>query len=153
MERVQWNKKNVLKLSLNISVFCGWNLERNKRIIILNQVYPWLKDRLVFYFFSTAIVFLIVIVITIKLYDQKIEIYWQNVFNLNHSPIAINSLITQSVCVYFDLLPHIKTNVDRNICWEPVLHNSIIFKNTMFIYKSERLKKKYSKVNNFKYLI
>ena len=46
MERVQWNKKNVLKLSLNISVFCGWNLERNKRIIILNQVYPWLNDRL-----------------------------------------------------------------------------------------------------------
>ena len=68
-----------------------------------------------FYFFSTAIVFLIFIVITIKLYDQKNEIYWQNVFNLNHSPIAINSLITQSVCVYFDLLPHIKTNVDRNI--------------------------------------
>jgi hypothetical protein len=42
---------------------------------------------------------------------------------------SINSLITQSVCVYFDLLPHIKTNVDRNICWEPVLHNSVIFKN------------------------
>jgi hypothetical protein len=28
-------------------------------------------------FFSTAIVFLIVIVITIKLYDQKNEIYWK----------------------------------------------------------------------------
>jgi hypothetical protein len=41
-----------------------------------------------FLLFSTAIVFLIVIVITIKLYDQKNEIYWQNVF---HSPIAINN--------------------------------------------------------------
>ena len=154
MERVQWNKTNVLKLSLNISAFCGWNLERNKRIIILNQEFninPWLNDRL-FYFFSTVIVFLIVIVITITLYDQKNEIYWQNVFNFNHSPIAINSLITQSTCVYLDLLLHIKTNVDRNICWEPVLHNSIIFKNTMFIYKRE-IKMGFSKVNNFKYLI
>ena len=96
-----------------------------KRIIILNDQH--------FYFLSTAIVILIVIVITIKLYDQKNEIHWQNVFNFNHSPIAINSLITQSACVYLDLLLHIKTNVDRNICWEPVLHNSIIFKNTMFI--------------------
>jgi hypothetical protein len=39
--------------------------------------------------------------------------FTENVFNLNHSPIAINSLITQSACVYLDLLPHIKTNVDR----------------------------------------
>ena len=100
MERVQWNKTNVLKLSLNISVFCGWNLEREKIIIILN-------DQL-FYSLSTAIVILIVIVITIKYDDQKNEIYWQNVFNLNHSPIAINSLITQSACVYLDLLPHFK---------------------------------------------
>ena len=45
-------KRNVLKLSLNISVFCGWNLERNKRIIILNQVYPWLNDPLFFTFFQ-----------------------------------------------------------------------------------------------------
>ena len=37
-----------------------------------------------FTLFSTAIVF----VITIKLYD--------------HSPVAINSLITQSACVYLD---------------------------------------------------
>ena len=124
-----------------------------KRIIILN-------DRL-FYFLSTAIVILIVIVIAIKHYDQKNEIYWQNVFNLNHLPIAMNSLITKSVCVYFDLLPHIKMNVNRNICWEPVLHNSIIFKNTMFIYKSKRLKCFFlndllttsSKVKKFKYLI
>ena len=126
MERVQWNKKNVLKLSLNISIFCGWNLERNKRIIILNQgfnINPWLNDQL-FYFFSTVIVFLIVIVITIKLYDQKNEIYWQNVFNFNQSLIAINSLITQSTCVYLDLLLHIKTNVDRKICWEPVNPNN-----------------------------
>jgi hypothetical protein len=48
---------------------------------ILNQVYPWLNIN----FFSTAIVFLIVIVITIKLYDQKNEIYWQNVFNLKEN--------------------------------------------------------------------
>ena len=29
-------------------------------------------------------------------------------FNFNHSPKAINSLITQSSCVYLDLLPHVK---------------------------------------------
>ena len=29
-------------------------------------------------------------------------------FNFNHSPKAINSLITQSACVYLDLLPHVK---------------------------------------------
>ena len=28
--------------------------------------------------------------------------------NFNHSPKAINSLITQSACVYLDLLPHVK---------------------------------------------
>jgi hypothetical protein len=28
-------------------------------------------------------------------------------FNFNHSPKAINSLITQSACVYLDLLPHL----------------------------------------------
>ena len=54
-----------------------------------------LNDR-VFYFLSTAIVILIVIVIRINHND------------FNHSPKAINSLITQSACVYLDLLPHIK---------------------------------------------
>ena len=29
-------------------------------------------------------------------------------FNFNHSPKDINSLITQSACVYLDLLPHVK---------------------------------------------
>jgi hypothetical protein len=29
-------------------------------------------------------------------------------FNFNLSPKAINSLITQSACVYLDLLPHVK---------------------------------------------
>ena len=29
-------------------------------------------------------------------------------FNFDHSPKAINSLITQSACVYLDLLPHVK---------------------------------------------
>jgi hypothetical protein len=29
-------------------------------------------------------------------------------FSLNHSPKAINSLITQSACVYLDLLPRVK---------------------------------------------
>ena len=29
-------------------------------------------------------------------------------FNFNHSPKAINSLITQSACVYLYLLPHVK---------------------------------------------
>jgi hypothetical protein len=42
--------------------------------------------------------------------------------NFNHSPRAINSLITQSACVYLDLLPHVKRMLTRNICWEPVLH-------------------------------
>ena len=47
-------------------------------------------------------------VITIKHYDQKNEIYCQSVFNFNQLAVAINSLITQSACVYFDLLPHFK---------------------------------------------
>ena len=29
-------------------------------------------------------------------------------FNFNHSPKAINSIITHSACVYLDLLPHVK---------------------------------------------
>ena len=29
-------------------------------------------------------------------------------FNVSHSPKAINSLITQSACVYLDLLPRVK---------------------------------------------
>jgi hypothetical protein len=62
-------------------------------------------------FFSTVIVFLIVIVITIKLYDQKNEIYWQNIFNLNHSPIAINSLITQSVLICYRTLKRMLTEI------------------------------------------
>jgi hypothetical protein len=49
-----------------------------------------------FYFLSTAIVILIVIVIRINHYD------------FDHSPKAINSLITQSACLYLDLLPHVK---------------------------------------------
>ena len=28
--------------------------------------------------------------------------------NFNHLPKAINGLITQSACVYLDLLPHVK---------------------------------------------
>jgi hypothetical protein len=89
-------EKKCVQLSLNISILCGWNLKRNFFFI--------LNDRL-FYFLSTAIVILIVIVIAIKHYDQKNEIYWQNVFNFNHSPIAINSLITQSAFIkYLKLL-------------------------------------------------
>ena len=136
MEKVQWNKKKCVKIIFKYFRLLWVKFREKQKNNYIKSSISWLNDLL----FSTAIVFLIVIVITIKLYDQKNEIYWQNVFNLNYSPIPINSLITQSVCIYFDLLPHIKTNVDRNICWEPVLHNSIIFKNTMFIYKSERLK-------------
>jgi hypothetical protein len=29
-------------------------------------------------------------------------------FNFDHSPKAINSLITQSACIYLDLLPRVK---------------------------------------------
>ena len=29
-------------------------------------------------------------------------------YSINHLPIAMNSLITQSACVYLDLLPHFK---------------------------------------------
>ena len=140
MERVQWNKKKCVKIIFKYFRLLWVKFREKQKNNYIKSSISLIKWSTFFYFFSTAIVFLIVIVITIKLYDQKNEIYWQSVFNLNHSPIAINSLITQSVCVYFDLLPHIKTNVDRNICWEPVLHNSIIFKNTMFIYKRERLK-------------
>jgi len=31
-----------------------------------------------------------------------------NVFNFNYSPVVIYSLITQSTCVYLDLLLHFK---------------------------------------------
>ena len=50
--------------------------------------------------------------------------------NFNHSPKAINSPITQSACVFLDLLPHVKRMLTRNICWEPVLY-TIIFKITI----------------------
>ena len=81
--------------------------EKQKNNYIIKSSISLIKWSIFFYFFSTAIVFVVVIVITIKLYDQKNEIYWQNVFSLNHSPIAINSLITQPVCLYFDLLPYL----------------------------------------------
>jgi len=68
-------------------------------------------DRL-FYFLSMAIVILIVIVITIKHYDQKNEMTVKR-FQFIHSPVAINSLITQSTCVYLDLLPHFKRMLKR----------------------------------------
>ena len=58
------------------------------------------NDR-VFYFLSTAIVILIVIVIRINHYDKTL------IFNFNHSPKAINSLISQSACAYLDLLPRV----------------------------------------------
>ena len=103
-----------------------------KRIIILN-------DRL-FYFLSTAIVILIVIVIAIKHYDQKNEIYWQNVFNFNHSPIAINSLITQSACVYLDLLPPIKRTLTEIYAGNQYVIIQYFSKIRLFIYKSQRLK-------------
>jgi hypothetical protein len=72
------NTKKCVELSLNISVFhdfCGWNLEREKRIIILD-------DRLL-YFLSTAIVILIVIVITIKHQIFKIAYFRKTHFNLS----------------------------------------------------------------------
>ena len=43
-------------------------------------------------------------------------------FNFDHSPKAINSLITQSACVYLNLLPHVK-RILTNICWEPNNNN------------------------------
>ena len=66
---------------------------KKKQKIILN-------DR-VFYFLSPAIVILIELIIMIrrmKFPDKTLK------FNFNHSPKAINSLITQSACGYLDLL-------------------------------------------------
>ena len=76
-------------------------LLKKKKKIILN-------DR-VFYFLSTAIVILIVIVIRINHHDIRRMKFPDKTFsNFNHSLKAINSLITQSACVYLDLLPHVK---------------------------------------------
>jgi hypothetical protein len=73
---------------------------KKKRIIILND------QR--FYFLSTAIVILIVIVIELIIMIRRMKFPDKMFSNFNHSPKAINSLITQSAYVYLDLLPHVK---------------------------------------------
>ena len=95
-------KKYMLKQALiSLKYFCPLWVKLLKKIIII------LNDR-VFYFLSTAIVILIVIVIRINHYDQKMKFPDKTFSNFNHAPKAINSLITQSACVYLDLLPHVK---------------------------------------------
>jgi hypothetical protein len=71
-----------------------------KRIIILYDRH--------FYFLSTAIVILIVIVIELIIMIRRMRFPDKTFSYFNHSPKAINSLITQSACVYLDLLPHVK---------------------------------------------
>ena len=61
----------------------------------------------VFYFLSTAIVILIVIVIELIIMIRRMRFPDKTFSNFNHSPKAINSLITQSAFVYLDLLPHV----------------------------------------------
>ena len=58
---------SIIIIYFRLSRLLWVKFREKKRIIILD-------DRLL-YFLSTAIVILIVIVITIKLYDQKNEIY------------------------------------------------------------------------------
>jgi hypothetical protein len=51
-------------------------------------------------------------------------------FNFNHSPNAINSLITQSACVYLDLLPRVKwmlTEIYAGNQWLALLCKTAIF--------------------------
>ena len=69
---------------------------KKKRIIILND------QR--FYFLSTAIVIVIELIIMIRRMRFPDKMF----SNFNHSPKAINILITQSACAYLDLLPHVK---------------------------------------------
>ena len=65
-----WNGYNEITKCVKIIFKCLWVKFREK------QKNNYIKWSPVFYFFSTAIIFLIVIVITIKLNDQKNEIYW-----------------------------------------------------------------------------
>jgi hypothetical protein len=51
----------------------------------------------------SANIYLVFLIIQImKFPDKTIK------FNFNHSPKAINSLITQSACAYLDLVPRVK---------------------------------------------
>ena len=56
------------------------------------------------------------------------------------SPIAINSLITQSACAYLDLLPHIKRMLTEIYAGNQYFIIQYFSKTRLFIYKSERLK-------------
>jgi hypothetical protein len=55
-----------------------------------------------------SIVILTVIVMELIIMIRRMRFPNKTFSNFNHSPKAINSLITQSACVYLDLLPHVK---------------------------------------------
>jgi hypothetical protein len=62
--------------------------------------------------------------VTVKLYPLagfKLTMIRINHYDFNHSPKAINSLITQSACVYLDLLPHVKRMLTEIYAGIPVI--------------------------------
>ena len=58
--------------------------------------------------------------------------------NFNHSPKAINSLLTQSAFVYLDLLPHVKRILTEIYAGNQYFIIQYFSKTRLFIYKSER---------------
>ena len=53
--------------------------------------------------------------------------------NFNHSPKAINSLITQSACAYLDLLPHVKRMLTEIMLGTSTSYNNFQNHNYLFI--------------------
>jgi hypothetical protein len=98
-----------------------------------------LNDR-VFYFLSTAIVILIVIVIELIIMIRRMRFPDKTFSNFNHSPKAINSLITQSACVYLDLFPHVKWMLTEIYAGNQYFIQEFS-RSQLFIYKTERLKR------------
>jgi hypothetical protein len=94
----------------------------------------------VFYFLSTAIVILIVIVIELIIMIRRMRFPDKTFSNFNHSPKAINSLITQSACVYLDLFPHVKRMLTEIYAGNQYFIQQFS-RSQLFIYKTERLKR------------
>ena len=93
-----------------------------------------------FYFLSTAIVILIVIVIELIIMIRRMRFPDKTFSNFNHSPKAINSLITQSACVYLDLFPHVKRMLTEIYAGNQYFIQQFS-RSQLFIYKTERLKR------------
>jgi hypothetical protein len=80
-------------------------LVHNNRFFILNEVTISVIVYPPFFFTGKMFTWWFIIVVWFISYlfpDKTLK------FNFDHSPKAINSLITQSACVYLNLLPHVK---------------------------------------------